>query len=766
VSPNAQQSLYAQQMFALLPAVYRTLDGANGGPLQALFGILASQSFLVEANIQQLYDDQFIETCSPWVIPYIADLVGYDSIYEVAAASESRAEVANTIGYRRRKGTLIALEQVAMDVSGDAAMGVEEFKRLITTESMRHVRPHHAATLDLRRGEALDRLDTAFETANRTIDVRRVAPRSRTVSDPDPAPLEIALHGPGRSNIPDIAIYLWRCQSRAVLEAPAFLVDPRRYLFSSLGNDIPLFSNPPARVSFSRLTSRLDVPQPIRRREFARQPASFYGSYLVLYVNGSAIDVSQICCANLADRPGGSWCKVPKGRIAIDPELGRIQFADDLAPPQSVRVSYCYGFPAQMGGASYDRSSNLTQVVPANVDFFALVGSASFPTLESAVMQWNERPPGASGLIVLPNFECYAVDLTGANAVQLLPQSTLTIASAEPVLIGGPRDIAWNNACVTLTGNIAVVGLPGAALPGGEPPPAGQLLVSGVWLAGQLSITGATAAVQIADSTLVPGGGLRRDGEPLNRGEASVIVTASQATLCLMRSISGPIAADSAATTRIYSSVVDATSPCCVAYAGPDLTSPGGDLHVEESTLVGKVRTRTMRLASNTIFVARLARRDPWPAAVWCSRQQSGCVRFSFLPFNSITPRRYECLPQDAASEPAFEPSFITLRYGHPSYALLSGDVPMGIWQGADNGSQMGAYYQIQETEAVRNVQIRAPEYLPIGLESGIFLNPSRPLPVRRPPPSLYGLQRAGGDCCDGASAEEPDFFGVGIHLL
>ena len=46
--------------------------------------VMAAQSGIVEDNIKQLYDDQFIETCAPWVIPYIADLIGYNSIYEIA----------------------------------------------------------------------------------------------------------------------------------------------------------------------------------------------------------------------------------------------------------------------------------------------------------------------------------------------------------------------------------------------------------------------------------------------------------------------------------------------------------------------------------------------------------------------------------------------------------------------------------------------------------------------------------------------------------
>src|SRR6202011_5457785 len=49
-------SLDAGHLFALLPAVYRTRDADNGGPLEALFAVMASQSAIVEDNIEQLYD--------------------------------------------------------------------------------------------------------------------------------------------------------------------------------------------------------------------------------------------------------------------------------------------------------------------------------------------------------------------------------------------------------------------------------------------------------------------------------------------------------------------------------------------------------------------------------------------------------------------------------------------------------------------------------------------------------------------------------------
>ncbi len=769
-------SLNAEQLFALLPAVYRNRDADLGGPLQQLYTVLAQQLGIVEDNIQQLYDDQFIETCAPWVIPYIGDLIGYNSIYQVATASDSRAEVANTIGYRRRKGTLLALEQVTADVSGRATVAVEEFRRLITTESMRLVRPHHDSTLSLRRTASLDRLNTAFDPASRTIDVRRIAPRLREPASPDAAALDISLHGPGRANIPDIAIHIWRLKSRPVTNAPAFSIGDGRYFFSPLGTNMPLFSQPPARASFSGLTQRIDVPEPIDRVELARSlnnPAApqFYGpsASVLLLADGVPVPASQIVSANLADISPGVWCAPPSGRIAIDPELGRIAFAADLPLPQSLLLNYSFGSPAEIGGGPYDRSAALVTLQPAQATFFCLVGRDA-PTLENAVANWNTlvaSQPASTGIIVLPGFEQFAIDLTGAAAIQLPAGANLTLVSGQPVPSGGPFDVLWNHSCATLTGEIEVAASAAPVLSEGTGAAAGQLLLNGLWLAGWLSISGGSATVQIVDSTLVPGLSLTHSGDPVSPGDPSILVTATEVSLNLLRSITGSIAADSGGSTRICSSILDATSPCCVAYAASDLASAGADLHVEDSTLIGKVHTRTMLLASNTLFHARRPRRDPWPASIWTSRRQTGCVRFCWLPADSITPRRYQCLPPDSANQAALAPRFVSLRFGQPGYALFSGDVPLALWTGADNGSQIGVYYQIQETEAVRNVQLRAPEYLPVTLESGIFLHPTHAPSSKLPPPTIiYGGLVRPRQCCDDANSDMPAVSGIGGGLL
>jgi uncharacterized protein involved in exopolysaccharide biosynthesis len=47
-----------------------------------------------------------------------------------------RAEVANTIAYRRRKGTACVVEQLARDATGQSAAAVEFFQRIITTQNL------------------------------------------------------------------------------------------------------------------------------------------------------------------------------------------------------------------------------------------------------------------------------------------------------------------------------------------------------------------------------------------------------------------------------------------------------------------------------------------------------------------------------------------------------------------------------------------------------------------------------------------------------
>ena len=201
-----------------------------------------------------------------------------------------------------------------------------------------------------------------------------------------------------------------------------------------------------------------------------------------------------------------------------------------------------------------------------------------------------------------------------------------------------------------------------------------------------------------------------------------------------------------------------------IVFAGPDGAGEGGTLHVENSTVVGKVWTHLLPLASNTIFLAQRLPYDPWKAAVWCTRRQSGCVRFCFVPSDALTPRQYNCLPGEPARESLLQPRFVTLRYGSPSYGLLSGNCPMAVWEGADDDSQIGAYQLLHETQGVANYRTRLDEYLPFNLEAGIFLVPSRPEAGLLPPMGYAGAYPLPAD---GPGPADPlDWLAIGAALI
>src|SRR5205809_6128610 len=63
-------SLDADTLYDLLPAVYRVRDAQLGEPLRALLGVIARELGALEQDLEQLYHDQFIETCADWVAPY------------------------------------------------------------------------------------------------------------------------------------------------------------------------------------------------------------------------------------------------------------------------------------------------------------------------------------------------------------------------------------------------------------------------------------------------------------------------------------------------------------------------------------------------------------------------------------------------------------------------------------------------------------------------------------------------------------------------
>ena len=205
-------NISVDHVYNLLPALYRERDEASGGALRQYLEVLTDELAVVADGIDQLYDDLFVETAAPWVLPYLADLIGLRGLPGAATSGLTpRAEVANTIAYRRRKGTAAVLEQVARDTTGWPARAVEYFELVATCQHVNHVRPRNHVTVSVRGASRLEWLGTAFERGNapgqadlvHLPEMRRIATRH------------------GRYDLPNVGIVLWRLQPYPVTDAPA-----------------------------------------------------------------------------------------------------------------------------------------------------------------------------------------------------------------------------------------------------------------------------------------------------------------------------------------------------------------------------------------------------------------------------------------------------------------------------------------------------------------------------------------------------------------
>ncbi|MET0885018.1 MAG: hypothetical protein ABWX92_01085, partial [Mycetocola sp.] len=170
-------------LYNLLPTLYRERDVANGDVLRQYLEVLTDELAVAADGVDQLYEDLFVETAAPWVLPYLAELIELRGLPgSTIAGLTSRAEVANTLAYRRRKGTAAVLEQVARDTTGWPARAVEYFELLTCCQHVNHPRSPNRATVDVRDPSRLQLVGTPFERGTSSDmthlpDVRRIQQR-------------------------------------------------------------------------------------------------------------------------------------------------------------------------------------------------------------------------------------------------------------------------------------------------------------------------------------------------------------------------------------------------------------------------------------------------------------------------------------------------------------------------------------------------------------------------------------------------------------
>jgi hypothetical protein len=698
-----------EEMWALVPAVYRRhdADAPQSGALQALIQILGEQAQIVEDDIARLYDDWFIETCEPWVVDYIGDLIGVRQLHQVGPRTRlPRAYVANTLGYRRRKGTAAVLEQLARDVTGWPAHVIEGFTIVGTTQHLNHLRPGRLHGVSLHDNAALERIDSPFDRSARTVDVR--------------------LPPVGISNLPDIGLAVWRLEPFRLARVTARAVtDPPdgRYHFDPLGLDLPLANPPQPEATITSLATEQHVPGRLHRRVLFDELEGlrsgtvdvpvFFGTDPVVRVfadTGAGMDEivpGELTAADLSDPPAtvSTGWRRPAAPItaAFDPVLGRLAFAEGIVP-SAVEVDYTYLAAGQVGAGPYDRSGSATSQVLARATWWRAVGHglAADPhvtsSLSDAVQQWGSEPAGTVGVIVVLDSRTYTGDLAIAvpagSELLVAGGSWPQVSEPEVGVVAAPSQIALEVARPHVLGTVTITG--GPPSDGSLPP--GRVLLDGLLVKGALVTSGELDDVQLLHCTIAPTAAVTMAGD-------------ADLSLVIGQSIVGPMTVTGpGATMAVTQSIVDG-----------DVAAPDVEVDLDQVTILGGLAARSLQASDCVITGAAVV-----------ERKQVGCVRFSYLGDDSLTPRRYRCQPDLALDPPVgtadpvavrarVRPIFDSDRFGDPDFAQLADRCAVELTNGSSTRSDMGAFAVLQRTQREANLGVALDEYLRFGLVAGLI---------------------------------------------
>ncbi len=546
---------YADRLWALIPSIYRTLDtgptaGANG-PLRELVNRIGAQAAVVRQSIDRLSENQSIELCDDWVIPYIGDLVA-TRIVSCLDADAQRIDVAKTIYYRRRAGTLGILEQLAADIATIDARCVEFFRRLgrtrhqfdpplsyqienpisgpigFTDDSLEVAEGLIGAYsgtpaggfADLRNRYAASNTGTAFDEFSYTADLRQ--------------PLESL----GWYNIRNLGVFLWwltafpiaaatpvASTGAAAGNAPCFTFDPS-------GRDIPLFA-PSQRAATSATADQFwgenwispsEWMLPVAIRQTLWNQLLLSGTPQYLYGTAAAFWVGLMA--------GGTSAPVPVNTLAIHPQRGRFSFPAGQ-PAGTITVNYSFGLLLAIGAGGYNDDVLTSLALPAPNP--TVSGGTGGPGLNPSLATVSAGAADA-------NLEITdSLTYLGPTASLTVPAGTtvaLTAASGQrPVLRwagAAPGATTW-----TITGNGGATGTPTV------------LVLEGIWFTGSdIVLAGTFDAVYLRMVTLDPGTSGAANTPPTLFDSAidnqllypsTLWIEGTVTTLTIERSITGPI---------------------------------------------------------------------------------------------------------------------------------------------------------------------------------------------------------------------------------
>ena len=733
---------FTERLWDWVPAVHRELDELEGGnSLRALLKAIGSQAALARRSQDRLWDDQFVALADDWAVPYIAELVATRLVSALNLRAR-RADVAKTIYYRRRKGTLAVLEQLIADMSGWDGKVVEEFRRLAR---MRHgldgparlgpvTGTPEGGLADLRSVRGARRVGDPFDELHYTPEMRR--PTGRL----------------GVRAIPTLGFHLFRLQSVEYLGVQPRLVNNLPgtrdgFTFDPSGRDLPLFSsNTPARDWVGwRSADEWALPRAIDCRLLNESIHEIGDAEVAWMLNNAPI-------ANLVDRQNAAF-DLRKligqrftGRAPLQRVLAGMPQAVFLTSPGVLAGLFVQALVDACGSAALlpDATGQAAFGAPAmQVGFLAALPVDRAHTRGANLDGWPTPVVAGVDLLIDPARGRFLFD-TAANSPNDL-RTRYRVGMAGPIGAGAftreidptPPNVHWaqrsSAAGIPVNGiaevddsstfdnppnQLAVVDTTVRAAEGQRPfvllsadwrfSAAGsnrELLLDGLWIgarpAGQLVLGGDFARVTLRYCTLDPGG-LDAMGAVLP--PCALVITGTIDELVIERCILPDLRLQGAAAgldrLTISDSIVDASRTGSVG-----LVAPHSALTMKRCTVIGPAITATC------VDVEQLDATDTLIAAVAdVTDLQNGCFRFSARAAGSRVPHPYA---SHTLSE--IERLFASRRFGDPAYATLAPQAPMVLLTGAEQGSEIGAFCAEIGPIKFDSLRTKVDEFMPFG---------------------------------------------------
>lgn len=711
-------SATTERLLELLPVHLRTRDEAAGGTLRAMLDAVAGELDVVETDLDDLYASWFVETCPEWVVPYLADLVGVTDLPPdlgagaaagAGSAVSRRAVVANTIAYRRRKGTAAVIEQVARDVTGWPSRAVEYHRLLATSTHVNHVHLDRPATASLRSADGLDLVPPlvargALDATAHTAEVRRIE------------------SGRGRYGVPNVGVFCFPHQVYGFAEVasaadwPEAVAGPDGWSVHPLGRPTPLFAEPTTEDSVERLAGEPDLPVPLRPRRLlalllaARtDPAAVDDVPVGVRVDGDVLPPSRVRVCGLEDLSAeGGW------QVMVDAVSGRLHSYLDGSPatPADVRVRHAYGSLADVGAGTYDRS-DLHERVLAEQGYVgdeasdrpevraqeAVLADGADPVTiaaalvraEAAWAQPTDSPVGGTYVVSVGDSSRYSGDATvhvpaATRLVVVAATWRDRLLSRGEVLPRVPGSYAPEGLRPVLEGDLVVSGDPGSAI-----------VVDGLVVTGDVVVQpGDLGWLTLSQCTV--GGRVRVLGAGDDGNENCQVA-------CVRSQVTGLDLAPTVPEVSVEDSVVATPGPV----SASAVAGESAHLRVLGSTLRGNVDVRTLDASSAVL-----------DGTVTVEHRQVGCVRYSFVGPGSRVPRRFRCVPETDGADSSV-PVYVSAEPGSPSYLGLADGCPASIAAGGEGESEMGVHHHLRRPLRLGAARRLLATYVPVGLEIGLF---------------------------------------------